>query len=131
MSAVAARPVGAQRPPPGPDPLRLAAAVARAYLEVEAGRRSPAQLTPLLEPKLRTRLFAEPLRPGPGPAGDAILAVRGEQPTPDALDAAVVVRRGERVGVLAIRVERFRDGWRVVELARPEDVCGRSLDVAR
>ncbi|HEV2787574.1 MAG TPA: Rv3235 family protein, partial [Solirubrobacteraceae bacterium] len=45
------------------------------------------------------------------------------------VDAAAVVRRGERASVLAIRVERHRGAWRVVEIARPED--GRAATVTR
>ncbi|MBW3577511.1 MAG: hypothetical protein KY462_07190 [Actinobacteria bacterium] len=115
-----------QRPAAGhPDPLRLARAVAFTFLEIEAGRRPVAQLAPVLAPALQVRLSEIARRPGPGPAADAIVAVRATCPTPDVCDAAIVVRRGRRVGVLAIRLERYRHAWRVVELARPED-RGRS-----
>ncbi len=121
-----------KRPAAGhPDPVRLARAVAFAFLEIEAGRRPVAQLAPVLSPALQVRLTKIARRPGPGPAADAIVAVRATCPTPDVCDAAVVVRRGRRVGVLAIRLERYRHAWRVVELARPEDrgrsVASRSL----
>ncbi|HEX2028375.1 MAG TPA: Rv3235 family protein [Nitriliruptorales bacterium] len=113
----------ASRPEPvdGPRAERLVRAVAFAFLEIEAGRRPLDQIAPLLAPALRARLAASVRRAGPGPALDAVLSVRTTNPSPDVCDAAVVVRRGERVGVLAVRVERHRHLWRVVEIARPED----------
>lgn len=116
------RPV-ASRPAPvdGPRAEQLVRAVAFAFLEIEAGRRPLDQIAPLLAPALRTRLASSARRTGPGPSLDAVVSVRTTNPSPDVCDAAVVVRRGERVGVLAVRVERHHHVWRVVELARPED----------
>lgn len=127
-------PIGAVRSGPPtrrdgkPDPVRLVRAIAQVFLEVEAGRRPLSQLAPVLAPALLCRLQAlgRPARPGghrcaPGPAAGVILSCRAVQPTPDACDVAVVVRRGERVAALAVRVERHRGAWRAVEIARPED----------
>lgn len=110
-----------QRSPYSHDPERFAHAVARVFLEVEAGRRPLRQLGPVLAPALQARLAVAARRPGPGPTLDAVVAVRSSRPHPDACDAAVVVRRGERVGVLVVRLEWHNAAWRVVELARPED----------
>ncbi len=110
-----------QRSPYSHDPERFAHALARIFLEVEVGRRPLRQLGPVLAPALQARLAVAARRPGPGPTLDAVLAVRSSRPHPNACDAAVVVRRGERVGVLVVRLERHNDAWRVVELARPED----------
>ncbi|MFN2558012.1 MAG: Rv3235 family protein [Nitriliruptorales bacterium] len=107
--------------PADQDPERLAHAVARVFLEVEVGRRPLHQLSPVLAPALRARLAVAAHRPGPGPTLDAVIAVRSYRPHPNACDAAVVVRRGQRVGALVVRLERHRAVWRVVELARPED----------
>lgn len=115
------RPQGAPRPAAGPDPERLARLIVTAFLEVEVGRRPLDQLSRLLSPALRARLETTARRPGPGPTRDAVLAVRSCRPHPDACDAAVVVRRGGRVGVVVVRLERHHAIWRAVELARPED----------
>lgn len=121
-SAPPSSPPGHRHPKPSaPDPERLARAVAHAFLEVEAGRRPLSQLERALSPALWQRLCRLAPRPGPGPTGDAVIAVHGQRITDDAFDAAVVVRRGERCGVIALRLERHRAAWRVVELARPED----------
>lgn len=119
--APASRPERTHPPRPAPDPERLARAVAHAFLEVEAGRRPLSQLDPVLAPALRERLRGTTRRPGPGPTGNAVVAVRGDWVGDRAYDAAVVVSRGERCGVIALRLERHRAAWRVVELARPED----------
>ena len=98
----------------------LAAAVARTYLEVEAGRRPLEQLAPLLAPALRARLHACGRQRAPGPPADAIVSVTVVATSADAREAAVVVRRGRRVEVLALRLERHRGGWRLVELSWPD-----------
>lgn len=107
---------------PEPDPARLARAVATAYLEVEAGRRPLRQLDPLLAPALRLRLHGTGRRPVHpyGPDAGAVLRVRTDHPTADTVDAAVVVRRGQRVGALTVRFERHRGAWRITEIGRPE-----------
>jgi hypothetical protein len=108
--------------PTRPDPQRFVAAVARAFLEIEAGLRPLSQLTPLLCPALDLRLAPTIHRnDSPLPSGDAVVSVRCQRLPDDRIDAAVVVRRGGRFGVLAMRVERHQGAWRIVELARPED----------
>lgn len=118
---------GRGRPPGHPDPVRLAEAVARAWLEVEAGQRPLAQLEGVLAPALLARLAARLRRrgrPRGAAPGGAALSLRVDRPGPHACDVAVAVRAGERVGALVVRVERHRGAWRVVELARPEDGQG-------
>ncbi len=116
-------PRGSGRPGdlPEQDPERLAHAVARVFLEIEVGRRPLRQLDAVLAPALRARLAVAAHRPGPGPTLDAVMAVRSSRPHANACDAVVVVRRGQRVGALVVRLEWRRSAWRVVELARPED----------
>lgn len=105
-----------------PDPVRLIRLAARAYLEIEAGRRPLSHLEPLLAPGLVVRLAASlPRGRSPGPAVDAVRTVRCSQPSEDTVDGVAVVRRGQRVGALSIRVERHRGSWRIVELALPEE----------
>lgn len=109
------------RPPDAPDPQRLAALVARIFLEVEIGRRPLSQLERLMSPSLyadlRRRLRADPRCSGPREIRRVRVCPRG----PEICDAAIVVRRGARAGSLALRLERHGGAWRVVELARPED----------
>lgn len=115
------RPVAARRTG-APDPMRLIVLAARAYLEIEAGRRPLSHLEPLLAPGLAVRLAASlPRKRCPGPAVDAVRTVRCSQSSEEAVDGVAVVRRGQRVGALSIRVERHRGSWRVVELALPEE----------
>lgn len=115
------------------DPERMVVAVVRAYLEVEAGRRPLEQLERALSPAVRDRLRSTLARRrrdalatgGPRPSGGpdirSVRALQISQPSPDALEAAVTVRTGARTTAVCIRLERWRGGWRVTELARPED----------
>lgn len=111
--------------PGGPEPERLVLAVARAFLEVEAGLRPLSQLTPLLCPALDLRLSATIRDPnGRRPPVDAIRSVRCTRLPDGGFEAAVVVRRGERCGALVVRAERREGAWRIVEIARPEGEPG-------
>lgn len=120
-----------RRPGADPHPERLVAAVARAVLEVEVGRRPLSQLEPVLSPAVVARLSVrddrvrrsartrgEPLI-GPDPA--AVVRVLGQHPTADAYEAVALVRHRGRVVAVAMRAERYRGRWRITELARPED----------
>lgn len=110
-----------RRPPGRPEPERLARTVALAFLEVEAGCRPFAQLAPLLAPALRYRLEPIVRRGGTAPTVESVVAVRSSCPDPHRCDAAVVVRRGGRVGAVVVSLERRGSGWRIVDLGRPED----------
>ncbi|MBW3621520.1 MAG: hypothetical protein KY461_14850 [Actinobacteria bacterium] len=120
-----------RRPDADPDPERLVAAVARAVLEVEVGRRPLSQLEPVLSPAVvgrlavrddRIRRTAKTLRsPLVGPDATTVVRVLGQRPSEDAFEAVVLVRRFGRVLAVAMRAERYRGSWRIVELARPED----------
>lgn len=115
------------RPPGVPDPLRLARAVVVAWLEVESGRRPLEQLAPILAPVIARRIAAtvrHNRRRGVapwGPGADVVVACHGQSLDEASCDAVVVVRIGPRITAVAVRVERHRGAWRVVELARPED----------
>lgn len=120
-SPSARRPGGAAPPGrAGPDPARLAGLVARLFLEVERGRRPLAQLEPLMTRDLFARLRAALPPVSERSAPSSVVAVYA-CPGGDRCDAAVVVRRGARVGSLAVRLERRGQVWRIAELARPED----------
>lgn len=119
-------------PPGHPDAARLAAAVARAYLEVVAGRRPLAQLSGALAPRVIGRIRLEAQReqrrrvegrrgPAEGPGGVVVRRVVACWPTDDACEATAIVRRSGRTTAIALRIERHRGAWRVVELSGPED----------
>ena len=123
----------ARHPAGRPDPERMAIAVVRAYLEVEAGRRPLEQLAPALSPMVHDRLratlaarrrraLATGRRPSaPGPSIRSIRAVQVTRPTEDTLEASIVVHAGSRVTAVCVRLEAWQAAWRVTELARPED----------
>jgi hypothetical protein len=107
--------------PPGPDPARLASLLVRVWLEVRAGRRPIAQLTPLVAPAARRRLAAQLARSAKdGGAAARVRTVRTFAPGPDACEASVLVDQGGRTTALAVRLERHRGAWRAVELTAPE-----------
>lgn len=120
-----------RRPDAEPDPERLVAAVARAVLEVEVGRRPLSQLEPVLAPAVvarlalrddRARRSARTLRePIVGPGSTAVVRVLGQHPAEGVYEAVALVRRTGRILAVAMRAERYRGSWRIVELARPED----------
>jgi Family of unknown function (DUF6459) len=108
-------------PVSGPAPARLgqlAFGFAELFFEVEAGRRPRRHLEPLLTPRLYARLAPFWVRPG---APGRVLRVHAHLVSDDTLEAVVVVRRGERVAALALRLTRVGGAWRVDEASRPED----------
>jgi hypothetical protein len=107
---------------PGPDPVRLAGLLARAWLEVRARRRPLAQLDPLLSPAVRRRL-AGLVADGHDVRARQAAQVRrvwATAPCPLVCEAVVVVAQGGRTTAIAVRLERHRGRWRAVELAAPE-----------
>ena len=112
----------APRRPPGPDPARLASLLARAWLEVRAGRRPLSQLEPLVAPAVQRRLAAQ-VSPRAWARRHATIRIRrvvATWPSPYACEATVVVDRDGRITAFAIRLERHRGAWRAVELTAPE-----------
>ena len=96
----------------------LAARFAALFCEVEAGRRPRRHLAPVMAPLLYARVLDSWVRGGePG----VVLRVGGGPVSADVYEAVAVVRRGERIGAIAIRLVHRRGGWRVEDLARPED----------
>jgi hypothetical protein len=127
VTGVPSRPaIGLTQPltarPPGPDPVRLAALLARTWLEVQAGQRPLAQLRPLVAPAVSHRLAAQlsPRIAGtPGPPA-RVRKVVARWPSERACEATVLVERMGRTTALAIRLEAHRGTWRAVELSAPE-----------
>ena len=109
--------------PPGPDPVRLAGLLARAWLEVRAGHRPLAQLAPLLSPAARRRLSAQlssaspPRRPGPPPKVRRLVDF---VPVAGVHEVTVLIDHAGRVTAISVRMERHRGAWRAVELTAPE-----------
>jgi hypothetical protein len=109
--------------PPGPDPVRLAGLLARAWLEVRAGHRPLAQLVPLVSPAARRRLAAQlanvsaPRRIGPPPRVRRLVDFA---PAAGVREVTVLLDHAGRTTAVAVRMERHRGVWRAVELTAPE-----------
>ena len=119
--------IGDRRPldgrPPGPDPVRLAGLLARAWLEVRTGHRPLSQLTSLVSPATRRRLASQLSdRPatrhiGPPPRVRRLIA---STPAPGVREVTVLIDHAGRTTAIAVRMERHRGAWRAVELMAPE-----------
>jgi hypothetical protein len=96
----------------------LVTAFVELFLEVEAGRRPPQQLRPLLAPMLYARLNRVWHRGGPPGRVVSVSVIAGGA---DCFDAIAVVVRGRRSGAVSLRLARGAGRWRIEELARPED----------
>lgn len=122
----AAEPTPIRRTPTAPPELVvIAAAVATWFVELDAGRRPLSQLRPFLSPALHERLAARTRHPAGrsrrGPRAGVVRRVHVWHVSPGACEASVIVDEPDRVRALAMRLERHRDRWRVVELSRPEE----------
>lgn len=131
LDPTASRPQLGRRPPAADDPAHFLAAVARAVLEVEVGRRPLSQLEPVLSPAVLHRLSVRDdrvrrraRRRGEalvGPGAGAVVRVWSQQPADGVCEGGALVRHRDRILSLAMRAERCGDGWWIVDLARPED----------
>lgn len=102
------------------DALReLVGGFARAFLEVEAGRRPRRQLRPVMSVELAARLAPLWLRERRPPG--RVVRVCGARATRDRYEAVAVVVRGGRYGAVAVTLARKRGRWLVIEAGRPED----------
>lgn len=106
----------------GPDPVRLAGLLARAWLEVRAGHRPVTQLDALLSPAARRRLRHQlPTGTTNRPSGHVrITRLVGSSPAPGVREVAVLVEHEQRLTAIAVRMERHRGSWRATELTAPE-----------
>ena len=109
---------GHLRPHPYPRLEQMVWTLVHLFLEVEAGRRPRAHLRPVMCPLLYTRLSQIWFRNTPP---GCILRIRGDLVSDDCYEAVAVVRRGERVGAVSVRLIHTREGWRTDDLSRPED----------
>ena len=100
-----------------PPPTAVTRDIALALLEVEAGCRSAAQLERVFSPELWEAL--EPRisrRGGPLPSGRSLLSVRCQEHSPGLADAVAVVRKGDLVRPVALRLDAGGGRWIVTEL---------------
>lgn len=100
--------------------LDLARRFATAYLEIEAGRRDPRQLMAAGWARNPSRRAISHPATTPG----RVVSVAGTRTLPGRFDAVAMVRRGDRLGALAIHLSRHEHDWVVVDARCPEDVGG-------
>ncbi|MFP5310311.1 MAG: Rv3235 family protein [Actinomycetes bacterium] len=126
------------RPPDRGDAGRLAEAIARWYVEVLSGRRPLDGIGPLLTPAVaarvddRRRALARARhesrrrgRPVPGAGAAEVVRVAVQWPAPHVAEALVLVRAptqaGPRTTAVSATLQVTEEGWRVTDLAAPED----------
>jgi hypothetical protein len=100
-----------------PSPAAVTRDIALALLEVEAGCRSAAQLERVVSPQLwevLERCIGR--RGGPLPSGRSVMSVHCQEHTPGVADTMAVVRKGELVRPIALRLDAGGGRWVVTEL---------------
>ena len=100
-----------------PSPVAVTRDIALALLEVEAGCRSAAQLERIFSPRLWEVLEHRiGRRGGPLPSGRSLISVRCQEDRPGLADTVAVVRKGELVRPVALRLDACGGRWTVTEL---------------
>jgi Family of unknown function (DUF6459) len=100
-----------------PSPVAVTRDIALALLEVEAGCRSAAQLERVFSPQLWAALEHRiGRRGGPLPSGRSLISVRCQEDRPGLADTVAVVRRGDLVRPVALRLDACGGRWTVTEL---------------
>ena len=100
-----------------PSPVAVTRDIALALLEVEAGCRSAAQLERVFSPQLWEALEHRiGRRGGPLPSGRSLISVRCQEDRPGLADTVAVVRRGDLVRPVALRLDACGGRWTVTEL---------------
>jgi hypothetical protein len=100
-----------------PSPVAVTRDIALGLLEVEAGCRSAAQLERIFSPRLWEELEHRiGRRGGPLPSGRSLISVRCQEHKPGLADTVAVVRRGEFVRPVALRLDACGGRWTVTEL---------------
>jgi hypothetical protein len=95
----------------------VAARIAVAVCEVEAGMRPFGQLERACHPSLHASLAARVARgSGPMVTATSLRRVVTQEHTPGLAEAVVLVRRGGRVAAIAMRLDAAPGFWQVVEL---------------
>ena len=100
-----------------PSPAAVTRDIALALLEVEAGCRSAAQLERVVSPEL-WEILEQCIgrRGGPLPSGRSVIAVRCQEDAPGLADTVAVVRKGDLVRPIALRLDASGGRWVVTEL---------------
>jgi hypothetical protein len=100
-----------------PSPAAVTRDIALALLEVEAGCRSAAQLERVVSRELWEVLEqCIGRRGGPLPSGRSVMSVRCQEDTPGLADTVAVVRKGDLVRPIALRLDASGGRWVVTEL---------------
>ena len=100
-----------------PSPVPVSRDIALALLEVEAGCRSAAQLERIFSPDLWEALGHRiGRRGGPLPSGRSLVSVHCQEDRPGLADTVAVVRKGELVRPVALRLDARSGRWTVTEL---------------
>jgi hypothetical protein len=100
-----------------PSPAAVTREIALALLEVEAGCRSAAQLERVVSRELWELLEGRiGRRGGPLPSGRSVISVRCQEHAPGLADTVAVVRRGDLVRPVALRLDAGGGRWVVTEL---------------
>jgi hypothetical protein len=100
-----------------PSPAAVTRDIALALLEVEAGCRSAAQLERVVSPQLwETLERCIGRRGGPLPSGRSVMSVHCQENTPGLADTMAVVRKGDLVRPIALRLDAGGGRWVVTEL---------------
>jgi hypothetical protein len=100
-----------------PSPADVAKEIALALFEVEAGRRSAAQLERVCTPELWELLEQRVQRHGGVlPSGSDLLRVHFQELVPGLANTVAVVQRGSRVQPVAMRLDACSGRWLVTEL---------------
>jgi hypothetical protein len=102
---------------PCPNPAATARTVALAICKVEAGLRSASQLERICHPSLWAAVADRIQRAGGPPVNAAsVLRVQVQELQPGLVDAVAVLRRGQRVVFIALRLEAVPGHWELIEL---------------
>jgi Family of unknown function (DUF6459) len=100
-----------------PDPAVTARTLALAICEVEAGLRSASQLERICHPSLWAAVANRIGRAGGPPVSAAsVLRVQAQELQPGLVDGVAVLRRGQRVVFIALRLEAAPGRWELIEL---------------
>lgn len=119
QEAIEAQRVAARRAarPHLPSPAEVARDIALALFEVEAGRRSAAQLERVCSPELWSTLEHQVRRHGGlVPRMSDLLRVHFQELMPGLASTVALVRRGPRVQPVAMRLDACSGRWLVTEL---------------
>jgi len=100
-----------------PSPAAVTRDIALALLEVEAGCRSAAQLERIFSPELwEAPEHRIGRRGGPLPSGRSLISIRCQEDIPGLADTVAVVRKGDLVRPVALRLDASGGRWTVTAL---------------